>query len=163
MTINNFSLRYSILMRFVLCFFLGLHNHYSMYKKLVYSLEICYRTANTVYWLFKHPWRIQYFIMNVLLILLLLWWWILDAFLLRYLRKRIHTETTFIYKHLFILFFHCISSVLFTFMYYFLHFQNTNFRRWEETPSYFTSSTCYYCNERLLRNERLSRKKWNIS
>ena len=45
----------------------------------------------------------------------------------------------------------------------FFIFHNTNFRRWEETPSYFTSSTCYYCNERLLRNERIWRKKWNIS
>ena len=128
-----------------------------MYKKLVYSLEICYRTANTVYWLFKHPWRIQYFIMNVLLILLLLRWWILDAFLLRYLRKRTHTDTTFINIYLFSF---SIAFPLYCSPSYttFFIFHNTHFRRWEETPSYFTNSTYYHCNERLLRNGGLSKK-----
>ena len=84
-----------------------------------------------VYWLFKHPWRIQYFIMNVLL-LLLLWWWILDAFLLRYLRKYVYTNTTTTFicmcTHLFILLFHCISSLLFTFILStFFIFYNTHF------------------------------------
>ena len=62
--------------------------------------------------------------MNVLLLKLLLWWWILDAFY--FISENVYTNA-FLCTHLSNPCFHCISSLLFTFLLYFLHFRSHPF------------------------------------